>query len=267
MQQLAIMQQYQCRNCLHTIQGKWQARCQACGCWESFVSGNLGDGQPAVAKPLSTYEGQQGGKIQTGIPQLDFALCGGFVPGMTSILIGEYGLGKSTLALQAAFWIGVRAKRQSLYVSGEEGGAQVLERCNRLGLNGGWIQFVNPADVGAVRRYLMTGARPPFIVVDSLQCLDDPLAKGRDERRQWRAFKGLMALCHASKAASLVLSQVNARGRVKGGPAYAHEADGAVLKIHGQENSPVRNLEVLKNRDGKSKFPVPAMLMTAEGLK
>lgn len=257
--------EFQCRMCLQ-IHAGYAARCTACGSWDSYVDATQITGRPSVPAPLNTFEGAGGLKMQTGIPQLDAALSGGFMPGLPVILLGEYGLGKSTLALQAAFWIGVRAKRQSLYVSGEEGGAQVLERCRRIGLTPEWIYFTNPADLGNIRRHLMGGARPPLIVIDSLQCLDDASGKGRDETRQWRAFKQLLALAGAAKAATLILSQVNARGNVKGGPRYGHEVD-AILKLCGAENSPQRQLFTLKNRNGKSKDAPKILTMTAEGLR
>jgi DNA repair protein RadA/Sms len=55
----------------------------------------------------------------TGLPELDFVLGGGIVPGSMTLIGGEPGIGKSTLLLQVAARLEAGGRRV-LYASGEE---------------------------------------------------------------------------------------------------------------------------------------------------
>jgi DNA repair protein RadA/Sms len=70
-------------------------------------------------------------RCSTGIGEFDRVLGGGLVTGSV-VLIGDPGIGKSTLLLQTATHI---AENQSvLYITGEESLSQVAMRAKRLGL-------------------------------------------------------------------------------------------------------------------------------------
>jgi len=60
-------------------------------------------------------------------------LGGGLVPGGVVLIGGDPGIGKSTLLLQAL--ANLAKIKKVLYVSGEESGAQIALRANRLGLD------------------------------------------------------------------------------------------------------------------------------------
>ena len=71
-------------------------------------------------------------RVSSGVPELDRVLGGGWVPGSVTLLGGEPGIGKSTLALQATAQLDARSV-PTLYVSGEESPEQIRMRAERLG--------------------------------------------------------------------------------------------------------------------------------------
>src|SRR5438046_1420790 len=71
-------------------------------------------------------------RAPTGIEELDRVLGGGIVVGGVVLIGGDPGIGKSTLLLQALD--SLQAQMPTLYVTGEESGAQVALRSRRLGL-------------------------------------------------------------------------------------------------------------------------------------
>ena len=58
-------------------------------------------------------------RVQMGIPGLDKMLSGGLVSGSISVLIGTYGTGKTTFALQF-LWEGLQSGENVIYISLEE---------------------------------------------------------------------------------------------------------------------------------------------------
>jgi DNA repair protein RadA/Sms len=71
-------------------------------------------------------------RTPSGIEELDRVLGGGVVEGGVVLIGGDPGIGKSTLLLQAMDAL-QRAGLPTLYVTGEESGAQVALRSRRLG--------------------------------------------------------------------------------------------------------------------------------------
>src|SRR6185369_6165998 len=134
---------------------RWEGQCRSCAAWNTLVESvvrstarpagaraaaraSAGTGAPAEPVRLAEIQEPAVPRITTDLPELDRVLGGGLVPGSLVLVGGEPGVGKSTLLLQAAAGI-VRAAadRRVLYVSGEESGAQVRLRAQRLGLLSG----------------------------------------------------------------------------------------------------------------------------------
>ena len=80
---------------------------------------------------LSEIEASDVDRQPTGIDELDRVLGGGIVAGGVVLIGGDPGIGKSTLLLQALDELSKNMK--TLYVTGEESGAQVALRSRRLG--------------------------------------------------------------------------------------------------------------------------------------
>jgi energy-coupling factor transporter ATP-binding protein EcfA2 len=83
-------------------------------------------------------------RTPTGHEELDRVLGGGIVEGGVVLIGGDPGIGKSTLLLQALH--ALQAAASTLYVTGEESGAQVALRARRLGLDGSQVKVL--AEIG-----------------------------------------------------------------------------------------------------------------------
>jgi len=152
---------YVCQSC-GASNARWLGRCPACGAWNTLVESvaepaagtagknRMGGAFAALApsgevRPLAEIEAEEIACVPTGQAELDRVLGGGIVAGGVVLIGGDPGIGKSTLLLQAldalersaaASAAGAPGGLTTLYVTGEESGAQVALRARRLGLAG-----------------------------------------------------------------------------------------------------------------------------------
>jgi DNA repair protein RadA/Sms len=141
-----------CNDCGGTSP-KWLGKCPACGAWNTLIESVA---EPAAstrnnrfASLAKTAEVATLGEIEasdfertpTGQDELDRVLGGGIVEGGVVLIGGDPGIGKSTLLLQALDSL-QRSGQKTLYVTGEESGAQVALRARRLGLDGSQVQVL-----------------------------------------------------------------------------------------------------------------------------
>ena len=120
---------YECSNC-GAQSPKWSGQCPECGKWNTLVestpastnqrSGASKAAPAAKLQKLSEIEAKQVGRITTKVEELDRVLGGGLVAGEVVLLIGEPGIGKSTLLAQLALNLS-----KVVYVCGEESPTQV----------------------------------------------------------------------------------------------------------------------------------------------
>ena len=94
-----------CREC-GTTSPRWSGRCSGCGEWNTL------DEERTVAEDRARRstthdvaarrrERRRAIVHSTGVGELDRVLGGGFIAGSTTLLFGEPGVGKSTLALMS----------------------------------------------------------------------------------------------------------------------------------------------------------------------
>lgn len=187
----------------------------------------------------------------TGIGELDRVLGGGFVPGSLVLVGGDPGIGKSTLALQAAFRL-AEAGRPVLYVAGEESAQQTRMRAERLGAvsRGVWVVAETDLDavLGSVRKL-----RPALVVVDSIQTVyrpDVPSAPGSvGQVRECAA--ALLQLAKSEGTAVLLVGHVTKEGMLAGPKVLEHLVD-TVLYFEGERHQAYRILRATKNRFGST---------------
>ena len=127
-----------CSECGGTS-AKWLGKCPSCEAWNTLVEsveegvsknrfGNNTRGIVA-SQPVTTLaeiEASDVDRQSTGIEELDRVLGGGIVAGGVVLIGGDPGIGKSTLLLQALD--SLAGSMKTLYVTGEESGAQVALR-------------------------------------------------------------------------------------------------------------------------------------------
>ncbi len=169
---------YTCGECGGTSP-RWLGKCPHCGAWNTLVEGVAeGGGAPpknrfaALAKtsevmPLSRIEARDVQRTPTGHEELDRVLGGGIVEGGVVLIGGDPGIGKSTLLLQALDSL-QRAGLPTLYVTGEESGAQVALRARRLGIEGSQVQVLAEIQLEKILATL-DAEKPAIAVIDSIQ--------------------------------------------------------------------------------------------------
>ncbi len=223
-------------------------RCQSCGEWNA-VSEQYDHERIAAPTSLLATTIDEGLVVASGLAELDRVLGGGFVAGSTTLLFGEPGVGKSTLALQAMRSLAARAASVVL-VAAEESAAQVARRARRLGPVPADLAVVATGDVSSAEQ-VIARFRPTLVVVDSVSALrDDRVTAASGSTTQVRA--AAERLCAAAKAADtalILIGHVTKDGELAGPRALEHLVD-TVLRIEGDRHGTLRIVRALKHRFG-----------------
>jgi DNA repair protein RadA/Sms len=266
---------YWCRDC-GTESLRWQGQCPGCGEWNSLDEVAVRDTGPAPTAPGSLaplYAPRPMGSVDvhgwranpTGIAELDRVLDGGLVAGSVTLLGGEPGIGKSTLALQMAASVAARGERV-LYLSGEEAAPQVRQRADRLGAVPDELWFAAESSLDAAVA-AMDVVAPGLVVVDSVQTLADSSVGGAPgSMGQVRAVTArLVAEAKARPVTILVVGHVNKEGQLAGPRAMEHLVD-TVLSFEGDRHHALRLLRAVKHRFGTT-AELGVFEMTGRGLE
>jgi len=266
---------YTCSECGGTS-SKWLGQCPACQAWNTLVEGVAESGNGtrnqrfqslAKAAPVATLAEIEAGEIErtpTGIDELDRVLGGGIVEGGVVLIGGDPGIGKSTLLLQAMDLL-ARGTR-TLYVTGEESGAQVALRSRRLGLGASPVRVL--AEI-QLERILATIAaeQPAVVVIDSIQTVySEQLTSAPGSVAQVRECAA--QLTRAAKAGGvtiILVGHVTKEGTLAGPRVLEHIVD-TVLYFEGDTHSAFRLIRAFKNRFG-AVGEIGVFAMTERGLK
>ena len=265
---------YTCSDCGGTTP-KWLGQCPHCQAWNTLsetlaAGGGTGKNRfEALARSapvtrLADIEAQDVRRTPTGQEELDRVLGGGIVPGGVALIGGDPGIGKSTLLLQAAESLSGRMK--VLYVTGEESGAQVALRAQRLGLSGANVQVL--AEI-QLERILATIAehQPAFVIIDSIQTVySEQLSSAPGSVAQVRECAAhLTRTAKASGCALVLVGHVTKEGALAGPRVLEHIVD-TVLYFEGDTHSSFRLVRAIKNRFGAVN-EIGVFAMTEKGLK
>ncbi len=270
--------QFVCSNCGHA-EPKWLGRCPDCGEWSTFVEEVREDKKAvgfaariakakgpkrAVGATMALREVQterEGGRIDTGVGELNRVLGGGIVPGSMVLVGGEPGVGKSTLLLQVMGRLG----EGCLMVSGEESPRQVALSARRLGVEDAGFRVLPETDVDVIEATILE-ERPKMVVVDSIQTLYSPefsgVPGGVGQVRETAAR--LMRLAKAEGIAVVLVGHVTKEGSIAGPRVLEHMVD-TVLQFEGDRYQSFRVLRALKNRFGSTN-EVGVFEMTGQGM-
>lgn len=267
--------------------GRWAGRCPVCGAWNTLV-----EELDAPVRPAGVAGGRAGAEPgalpaggerpvlmkdigaealrprPTGMDELDRVLGGGLVPGSVTLLAGEPGTGKSTLALQALGAMADRGRR-CLLVSGEESKTQIQGRARRLGVSGETLWVVSETCLPDILA-AMAEVEPDACVIDSIQTLFDPaLDSGPGSVAQVRHCSA--RLVEAAKwspagggTATVLVGHVTKEGAIAGPRVLEHVVD-TVLSFEGDRHHGLRLLRALKHRFGPT-GELGLFEMAAEGL-
>jgi DNA repair protein RadA/Sms len=187
-------------------------------------------------------------RIKTKIGELDRVLGGGFMEDSLVLLVGDPGIGKSTLTIQACDRMAA-AGRKVIYFSGEESVHQISSRAKRLGLS-------NPISV-ANNNHLETiiqtieSEKPGFVVVDSVQVMasDEVESQAGSISQVRHVAERLMEVAKTGNIPILLIGHVNKEGQLAGPQVLTHLVD-TVLYLEGDRFHQFRMLRATKNRFG-----------------
>jgi DNA repair protein RadA/Sms len=190
-------------------------------------------------------------RLSSGTPELDRVLGGGLVPGSVTLLGGEPGVGKSTLALQVAARL-AEAGCGVLYVSGEESAEQIRLRADRLGEVPPGVRVLTETEVESVLATWQELA-PDFVLVDSIQTMRcEAVDSAAGSVAQVRESAALLAAAAKQQGSALVLvGHVTKEGTLAGPRVLEHLVD-VVLAFEGERSHAFRLLRASKNRFGST---------------
>jgi DNA repair protein RadA/Sms len=188
------------------------------------------------------------------------------VPGSLILLGGDPGIGKSTIILQALAKLSARGETV-LYVTGEESGAQVRVRADRVGVaEGESLYLLTENSLSAILSAIDT-LKPTVTVIDSIQTVfspEIPSAPGTVGQLREVTHR----LLHTTKGramATVLIGHVTKDGAIAGPKVLEHMVD-TVLYFEGERSHQYRLLRAVKNRFGSTN-EIGVFEMTGEGLK
>ena len=275
---------YTCNACGGTTP-RWLGKCPHCEAWNTLVEG-VAEAPSAGGKnrfaalarssevtPLADIEARDVARTPTGHDELDRVLGGGIVEGGVVLIGGDPGIGKSTLLLQALDSLQRQsaapapgARRGTLYVTGEESGAQVALRARRLGLEGSQVPVLAEIQLEKILATL-DSVRPAVAVIDSIQTVySEQLSSAPGSVAQVRECAAhLTRAAKASGTAIVLVGHVTKEGALAGPRVLEHMVD-TVLYFEGDTHSSFRLIRAIKNRFGAVN-EIGVFAMTEKGLK
>ena len=267
---------YTCTECGGTAP-KWLGKCPSCEAWNTLIE-SVAEGAPKnrynttargliASQPVATLSQIEASDVDrqaTGIDELDRVLGGGIVAGGVVLIGGDPGIGKSTLLLQALDSLSRNMK--TLYVTGEESGAQVALRSRRLGLAGSQVRVLAEIQLEKISAAI-DHEQPAVCVIDSIQTVySDQLSSAPGSVAQVRECAAQLTRLAKSTGTTIILvGHVTKEGALAGPRVLEHIVD-TVLYFEGDTHSSFRLVRAIKNRFGAVN-EIGVFAMTEKGLK
>ena len=208
----------------------------------------------AKLQKLSEIESKNIERVVTGIDELDRVLGGGIVPGEVVLMIGEPGIGKSTLLTQLSLLMG-----KVVYVCGEESPGQVKIRIGRMTKKAGEnmisplqnnLQMLAETNVDAIVASI-DKLDLSLVIIDSVQTLytDDLPGMAGNIGQIRECTARLIAYAKRTNVPVVLVGHVTKDGEMAGPKVLEHMVD-AVLELTGDRYYDLRLLRTQKNRFG-----------------
>ncbi len=217
--------------------------------------------QPAIFTPLDSLSSLELNRKKTGVFEFDRVLGGGIVRGSVILLAGEPGVGKSTLLLKSL------QNLRTMYISGEESGAQIKERSRRTRLTHSSFHFSDQVQVeGIIKGLLVKIKEFDVVVVDSIQTVYSKSAGALiGSVVQIKVVTAqFIEFAKKNHKAVILIGHITKDGDIAGPKTLEHLVD-CVLYFEGDRMSQYRILRAHKNRFG-STDEVGIFEMKEEGL-
>ncbi|MCH7770384.1 MAG: DNA repair protein RadA [Bacteroidetes bacterium] len=235
---------------------KWLGKCPECDDWNTFTEEIIETSKRRITTAKTTVSvakldeisADKKERIKTGIAEFDRVLGGGLMPGSVILLVGDPGIGKSTLAMQAA----AQVSEKVLYVTGEESDAQIKLRASRLKLVPDDFFVFPETDLGHIIAAI-NNVSPAVVVIDSIQTIYRPeLENSPGTITQIRECTSLLMEEAKRKHFSvIIIGHVTKEGMVAGPKILEHIVD-TVIQFEGDSHHSLRILRAQKNRFGST---------------
>ncbi len=258
---------------------KWSGRCLECGSWGTLNEETEIVDQKAKSKKeqteayqkivgaeiidLAKISGDGPKRFLTGLKEIDRVLGGGLPEGSLTLLAGEPGIGKSTLAAQIA---NALSGKKVFYISGEESAAQVKARLVRLNCDLTHLKFLSETNIEKISAAALK-ILPDLIIVDSIQTVYSaamPSEAGSVSQIRAAAIK-FLELAKEHNVAVILIGHITKDGAVAGPKSLEHIVD-TVLYLENEDAHQYSLLRSSKNRFG-SVNELGVLEMTGTGFK
>lgn len=246
---------YICSNCSYESL-RWLGKCPECDSWNSFTEekvesskhkNTLYSGKIDISK-ISEISAKEEDRLKTGIEEFDRVLGGGLMPGSVILLGGDPGIGKSTLAMQAASNINEKV----LYVTGEESAKQIKIRSTRLKLKSDNFYVLAETDLSIIISAI-NNLLPSVVIIDSIQTMyRSELENSPGTITQIRECTTLlMQEAKRNLFSVIIIGHVTKDGMIAGPKILEHIVD-TVIQFEGESHHSFRILRAQKNRFGST---------------
>ncbi len=260
---------YICSNCGYESV-RWLGKCPECDNWNSFTEEIVETGRRKSSKvpqkvffhKITKITATEEDRIKTGITEFDRVLGGGLMPGSVILLGGDPGIGKSTLAMQAASNI----KNKVLYVTGEESEKQIKLRSSRLKITSEEFYVLAETELGQITASI-NNLEPAVVIIDSIQTMyRSELENSPGTITQVRECTSLlMEEAKKKHYAVIIIGHVTKEGMIAGPKLLEHIVD-TVIQFEGESNHSFRILRAQKNRFGSTN-EIGVFEMREDGLR
>ncbi|NMA73357.1 MAG: DNA repair protein RadA [Bacteroidales bacterium] len=239
---------------------KWIGKCPSCNKWNTFKELTLPtksssqsfslisspQSSPIKLKEIPLEKDQ---RIDMRDNELNRVLGGGLVPGSLTLLGGDPGIGKSTLALQSALKLNTL---KVLYISGEESARQIKLRANRLQDQSDNLYIICETTLDTIFTHIKQEV-PDLVIIDSIQTISNPQIESSPGsisqiRESTTAFLQLAKQTHIP---IILIGHITKDGSIAGPKSLEHIVD-TVLQFEGDQHYMYRILRSIKNRFGST---------------
>ena len=264
---------YVCQECGYDTT-KWLGKCPGCGQWNTLVEevvvperkGGLSLGLSTASMPIAINEVEieDMPRFLTGSAELDRVLGGGVIPGSMVLVVGDPGVGKSSLTLKVCANV-AKHRGKVLYVTGEESTRQVRMRADRLDAIKQDLLVLSETNLDLIAKNIVA-VKPELLVIDSIQTVFKPeiqSAPGSVSQVRESAVE-LLRIAKINSIAVFVVGHVTKDGVLAGPRVLEHIVD-TVLYFEGERNAQFRVLRAVKNRFGSTN-EIGLFEMRGEGL-
>ena len=249
--------QYVCSSC-GAKAPQMLGRCPVCGEWGTYEEEVVESQKSKVerhsistGKPqrLQDVEATEEMRLDMRNGELNRVLGGGMVPGSLVLLVGEPGIGKSTLALQVLMQQG---ERKTFYASGEESARQIKLRAERIAGNAENLYISSETSLERILEQVKE-LEPEIVVIDSIQTIGTETAEATigslTQVRECAAR--IMEFAKTQNIPFIIIGHINKEGSLAGPKVLEHIVD-TVLQFEGDQQYMYRILRAQKNRFGST---------------